>query len=284
MILRRSTRAVVLRSCLILATAVSPRRADAQSLGLAPAEVRASFTSGQPLRFELTVSNDAETPVVMKASVLDLWFNDRNEKVFAPPGSQPRSAANWIEFVPRDFTVPAGGTGKLNVLVTPPKEASGGYYAVLFVESTPRLAQAATPESRPVFTSMRLGALVLLNSRGTDTYDIEVGDPRLDIPAPDRPFAVDLELTNKSNTHIFPQLKVAILSSTRQLVAKTESEPKRFFPSQRDRIGVSWAGTLAPGRYVAMLTMVYGNDQVYTREVPFTVSTSDQSPTADAIR
>src|SRR4029453_7404704 len=73
-------------------------QANAQSLGIVPAEIRAPFKAGKPLQFDLSVSNGGNTPVVMQASVTDLWYNEKNEKVFGAPGSQPRSAANWIEF------------------------------------------------------------------------------------------------------------------------------------------------------------------------------------------
>jgi P pilus assembly chaperone PapD len=251
---------------------------SAQSLGLAPAEIRAPFRPGEPLQFDLTVSNEGNAPVVMQASVTDLWYNDRNEKVFGAPGSQPRSAANWIEFVPRDFTVPAGGTGKVRVLITPPAGATGGYYAVLFVQSKPALAQARTAESQAIYTSMRLGALVLLNAVDTETYAIEVQPPTFTPPAPNQPLSLQFELTNRSNSHIFPQAKLAILGAGRQPVARAENEPRRFFPDQTDRMAVTWAGSLLPGDYVAILTLVYGNDKLYTSEFPFTIPQADAPP------
>ena len=247
--------------------------AGAQSLALAPAEVRATFEGGQPLRFDVTVSNEGNTPAVMRSSVMDLWYNEKGEKVFGVPGSQPRSAADWIEFVPRDFTVPPQSSGKVSVVVTPPVEASGGYYAVLFVESKPELAQAATPESRAVYASMRLGVLVLLSAAGSETYGIEVGEPQFTPPTASQDLTLQLPLVNKSNTHIFPQPKLAILSTrARRLVARTEGEAKRFFPDQKDTLGLKWNGSLPPGDYLAIVTVVYGRDQVYTRELPFTMT------------
>lgn len=245
--------------------------AHAQSLGIAPGEIREGIKGGEPIRFELTVANDGDTPVVMHASVQDLWYNDKNEKTFDPPGTHPRSAANWLEFVPRDFTVPAHGSGKVNVVVTPPAVVSGGYYAVLFVESKPALAQAATAQSQAVFTSLRLGAIVLLNAVGTETYAINVSDATLVPPGPDQPLSLKFKLTNQSNSHIFPQAKLAILKANRQVVARTENQPKRFFPDQKDEVTLSWAGTLPPGDYLAILSIIYGDNKIDTREFPFTV-------------
>src|SRR5215831_14142098 len=96
--------------------AVSPA-VEAQSLGLTPAEVQYAFKPGQPFQFEIAVSNSGSKIQVMRASITDLWYNEKKEKLFNPAGSSPRSAANWMEIVPPQITVPAGGTGKVKVVV-----------------------------------------------------------------------------------------------------------------------------------------------------------------------
>lgn len=264
----RSPLALVLFALSLLA----PAAAHAQSLGLAPGEVRATVRPGEPIRFDLTVANDGDVAVVMRTSVMDLWYNEKNEKTFGVPGTHERSAANWIEFVPRDFTVPARGSEKVSVVVTPPSSGlSGGYYAVLFVESKPALAQAATAESRAIFTNMRLGALVLLHAAGTEQIAVETGDITFTPPAPGAPLALTIPITNRSNTHVFPQPRLAILRDDRQVVARTEGEARRFFPGQTDTLTITWAGTLPPGDYLAILTLPYADGQVHTREFPFTI-------------
>ncbi len=245
--------------------------AEAQSLALAPAELQYRFKPGQPFQFELSVSNDGVTPVLMRVTVTDLWYNERNEKLFGPPGSSPRSAANWIEFVPRQFTVPAEGTGKVKVIVTPPLQVSGGYYAVIFAESKPELAQAATAEKKAVYTNIRLGSLILLSAENTEQYEVEVSATQFTPPEANRTMKLDFQLSNNSNTHIFPETRVGILNARHELIAKAEGEIKRFLPQQKDRLSVSWAGTLPAGGYTAILTVVYGPDKNYSQEFPFAV-------------
>jgi len=254
-----------------LGIAASP--AGAQSLALAPAEVQYSFKPGQPFQFDLSVSNNGDSPTVMQVSVTDLWYNDKNEKLFGPPGSSPRSAANWIECVPRRFIAPAHGTGKVRVVITPPFQVSGGYYAVVFVESKPELVQAATAERKAVYTNIRLGSLILLSAEKTEDYRLDVSDVQLTPPLENRALKVEFLASNQGNTHVFPNARIAILNSQHELIAKTESESKRFLPQQKDRLAVGWAGTLPPGSYTAILSVVYGQDKIYTQELPFTVPT-----------
>lgn len=249
--------------------------ASAQSLALAPAEVQYKFKPGQPFQFELSVSNDGNSPVTMQVNVTDLWYNDKNEKLFGPPGSSPRSAANWIESVPRRFIAPAHGTGKVKVVVTPPQQVSGGYYAVVFVESKPELVQAATAEKKAVYANVRLGSLLLLTAENTEDCRVDVSNVQFTPPSATRTLMADFLVSNQGNTHVFPNARIAILNSQHGLIAATEGEIKRYLPQQRDRLSVAWAGTLSPGNYTAILSVVYGQGKVYTQEFPFTVPTPE---------
>jgi hypothetical protein len=254
----------------VLGGAVLP--AGAQSLGLTPAEFQYRFKPGQPFQFEIAMSNTGSSPAVMRANVTDFWYNAKNEKLFNPAGSSPRSAANWMEVVPPQITVPAGGTGKVRVVVTPPANASGGYYGVVFLESKPELAQAATAESKAVFANIRLGSLILLSAENTENYGIDISGTQLMPPDATHPLKLDFDLANNGNTHIFPETKLAILNSNHQLAAKANGAIQRFLPQQKDRLSVSWAGALPKGDYTAILTVVYGPDKVDTKEIPFTVA------------
>jgi hypothetical protein len=250
----------------------------AQSLGLTPAEIQRTFKPGQPFQFEIAVSNTGTTPTVMRTSVTDLWYNEKNEKVFNPPGSSPRSAGNWMEVVPPQIAVPAGGTGTVKVVVTPPAEASGGYYGVVFLESRPELAQAATAESKAVFANIRLGSLILLNAENTENYAVDISDAQLTPPDANHTLKLDFMLSNNSNTHVFPQTRLAILNAGRGLAAKADGAIERFFPQQKNRLSVSWAGRLASGEYTAILTVLYGPDKVETREFSFKVPDAKAAP------
>ena len=267
----------------LLVAAISPS-AYAQSLGLTPAEIQYKFKPGQPFQFEIAVSNGGSKTQVMRASMTDLWYNQKNEKVFSPAGSSPRSAANWMEVVPPQVSVPAGGTGKIKVIVTPPLQASGGYYAVVFLESRPELAQAATAESKAVFANIRLGSLVLLSAENTEEFGIHLSDTYLTPPNANRALKLDFQLSNNSNTHIFPETKLAIFNSRHELSGKAEGAIQRFLPEQKDHLSVSWSGSLAPGSYTAILSVLYGSDKVDTKEIPFTVDIFPNGPPLQAVQ
>ena len=270
---RRNRLVIGLASICLVLICVSCLRAQAPPLqvkyGLTPAMVVKTFQPGQPFEVQLVVSNGSTAPVLMRGVTMDFWYNEKNEKIFSPPGTMPHSASNWIEFVPRTFTVPGQGSTKVKMIVTPPANATGSYYSVAFVESKPEITRAATSGSKAMFTNVRLGSLILLSAEKSESYRLEVSDAHFLPPGPNQDLSLDFLLDNQSNTHVFPRPQIAILNSQHELVAKADGEVKRFLPGQCDRLSVTWSGDLAADSYTAILTMVYGGDKIYTQEFPF---------------
>lgn len=265
------TRAAGLFVSIVTALVAAASPAQAQSLALAPAEVIQTFTPGQPFKVEFSVSNASNQPVAVRTTVTDLWYNDKNEKTFGPAGSSPHSAANWIQFVPRVVTLEAKSSTKLTAFVTPPTGVTGGFYAVVFVESKPELVHATAPEAQPVYANIRLGSLLLFTAAGSENYDVTLKDVALTAPTANDDLTARISISNQSNTHVFPKASLIVFNHDKQLVAKAEAAEKRFLPGQTDSITLTWSGKLPPGEYEGVLTVVYAGKQLETRSLPFTV-------------
>lgn len=260
----------------VLAIACAQPHAAAQSLGLAPGEVREKFRPGVPFEIDLATSNDGPTPVEMSVEIADFWYNEKGEKTFPAPGTAPRSAANWIQFVPEHFEVSAHGSQKMRAIVTPPSDAKGGYYAVLFVQSKPQLSFTKS-NGQGVFTNMRLGCLVLLEAEKTEDFKVELNNIKVTPPSSTSGLDLSFDLLNAGNTHIFPIARLAVLDPDKKLVAKAQTEEKRFLPGQSASMHVSWTGTLPPGKYTAVLSLAYGEDHSETRQISFQVEAPVQA-------
>jgi hypothetical protein len=242
-----------------------------QSIALAPAQIVQDFKPGIPFEYALSVENRGSDAVELHVQITDFWYNDKNEKTFNAPGTSPRSAANWIQFVPEKFEVAAGASQKLKAIITPPVDARGGYYAVLFVESKPLASGRQTDDGKRVFTNMRIGCLVLLNAKDSQEFNVNVDELKLTPPTDNQGLKLSFSVDNKSNTHVFPKARLAIMNPQHKLVGKAETEMKRFLPGQKDSMQVDWNGELNAGDYTAVLSVVYGGTQVETRQVAFTV-------------
>jgi hypothetical protein len=160
----------------------------------------------------------------------------------------------------------------MKAIVTPPADAKGGYYATLFVQSKPQLSFPKA-DGKGVFTSMRIGCLVLLRAETTEDYKIELSNVKLAPPADTHGLTLDFDLLNSGNTHVFPMARVAILDANRKMVAKAEGAEKRFLPGQKNSMHVDWAGQLPAGNYTAILTVAYGEDHIATQQIAFSVPT-----------
>lgn len=255
-----------------LAVLFSSGSLRAQSVGLAPSQIVETFKPGTPFEYELNVQNYGSTPVQLSVQVTDLWYDKNGEKTFTTPGTSPRTAANWVQFVPETFLVKPGGTQKMKAIITPPTAANdGGYYATLFVVSQPVLTNKVTREGGAVYTNMRLGCLVLLTAKGTEKYNVTVSDVKLTPPTSSTDLKIDFAVDNQSNVHVFPRARLAILDSQHKLMGKTQSEEKRFLPGQKGTMSVSWGEKMPAGNYTAVLTVVYADTHVETRTLPFEV-------------
>ncbi len=260
---------------ILLFSLIAPLALSAQTtFGLAPGMVTQEFKPGQPFQVELSVTNGTDTAIEMRSAVTDFWYDAQNQKTFGPPGQQKNSAANWIEMVPKRFAVPAHGTAKVTAIITPPAQASGGYYAAIFVESKPELTQQATSEHKAVFTNVRLGSLVMLTAKDTASVKVNVSDYALKPPTASSNLELTADVQNQSNVHVFAQPYLAIFNANKELLGKVEGETKRFLPSQHDRLSVKFNGALPPGKYQAVLAIAYGDGRVVSKDFVFDTSDS----------
>lgn len=239
--------------------------------GLTPAMVVREFKPGEPFSVELEVSNGNSTPVLMRGLAMDFWYDDQNRNKFGPPGTFPQSASNWLEFVPTQIVVRENGSAKVHLIVTPPVGATGSFYAVAFLESKPELTEPAHGEKKALYTNIRLGTLMLFAAEKSQKYQVAVTDIKITPPGPDTSFNLDLQLANMSNTHIFPRSSLLVMDKDNHVVGKAQGEIRRFLPGEQKSISIPWSGNLKPGAYQAVVTLIYGNDQTVSKQVPFEV-------------
>jgi len=261
---------VRLSGLVLLAVALSGA-ASAQGIGLSPAIINQKFKPGETFTTTISVMNGGSQPAVLKTMTSDLWFNpEDNERTILPPGTHPRSASNWVEFVPGNVIVPANGTVQIKLVVTPRKDVEGGYYSILFFETRPELT--ASQGSQSVFTNFRIGALLLLTAQGTEKYQVSIYEYELTPPDATHKLHVQFVVDNQSNTHIYPRVQLVVLDSKKTLLGKTDGDMKRFMPGQKNVYSVDYPGELKNGSYTAVLTIIHEGGEVITREIPFQVT------------
>lgn len=247
------------------------------SLGVSPATVEAKVKRGSTYTQTYTLSNNTRTRMRFRCSVVDYWYDEKNERLTGRPGTLPRSASLWIQFAPTEVIVEPNSSATVRAIVTIPRVAAGGYYTMPVFEALPA-EQPATPKSDVVATAsigIRFRGLVLLTTEDATEYNLEIMDAKVKPPSSSSTFEMDLDLRNRSTTHTRPKGVFAIFDTAGKLAGRGKIEGKRFLPGQRRGLKVPWAGELAPGRYMVVVTLSY--DRVGTEpatlvyELPFDV-------------
>ncbi len=245
---------------------------QAQGIGISPAVMNQRFKPGQSFTVEVTLSNTTDTAMLMHGLTSDLWFDPKtNDRTLPAPGSTPRSAANWIEFVPKQVVVPAQSRALVKVVVTPQKVVSGGYYAAMFFESTPEFAGTAKDTKQSIFMNFRIASFLLLTAEGTEQYKVDISDYKVIPPDATHKLRTEFTLDNQSNTHLFPRVQLAILNDKKRVIGKADGDWIRFMPGQKKVFAVSYPGELPAGSYDALLTIVHEGGSIVTRDIPFRV-------------
>ena len=205
----------------------------------------------------------------MRTSVTDLWYSESNEKTFGPAGWSPHCGPRLDQFVPRVATLDARASAKLTQFVAPPAVVRGGYYAVVFVESKPELA-TRDDGAQPVYTNIRLGALILLTAEGTEKYDVHLRQSVLAPPTA----AENLKLASGSRTTATrtSSRRPRSPSSAAKAAGREGRRAREAIPSRAVRHDdVDLERQAAAGDYEGVLTVVYGGTRVETRSLPFSV-------------
>lgn len=245
---------------------------SAQGLGVSPVVINQKFKPGQSFSVDVTLSNTSDIPMLMHGISTDLWFDAKtNVRNFPPAGTTPRSAANWVEFVPKQVMVQPKNRAVVHLVITPQAAVQGGYYAAFFFESVPQLAGKAQETNESIFMNFRIGGLLLLSAEGTEQYKVNISDFAVTPPDGSHPMVAQFTLDNQSNTHLFPRVQLTVLNSKKKVVGKADGDWLRFMPTQKQVFKVDYTGELPPGKYDALLAIMHEGGGIVTRDIPFKV-------------
>lgn len=179
-----------------------------------------------------------------------------------------RDATSWIETWPKEVTIPAHSSKKINFSVKPEGKVEGEYTTSLIFRSVP-LGTDATME---VVSQIRLGMCVVI--KGTEIIKGEISRAEV---LDTNPLKIIVNVKNDSNIHIRPKGKIDIMKIEK---SKTGSLEKRItelllnpidgslYPETEGDIGPKSDIKLEPGRYKAKIRIEFGPD-ILTKEIEF---------------
>jgi hypothetical protein len=252
----------ILITCAVLASCLSGAQAQQNSVAVNPVSIDAKVKRGTSYTQTFTLTNNTATRLRFQCSVKDIWYDERNNRITGEPGTLPRSASLWVQFVPGEVIVEPGRSMAVKAIITVPETAAGGYYSMPVFDAMP-VAQSV-PVSAPSQSStatasigVRFRGLMMVTTLDASEYNVEILGGRTSQPGPSSELVIELDLLNRSTAHVRMRGAFAILNSSGSLAGRGTLQEKRYLPGQRNTLRTGWAGALPTGKYTAVITLSY---------------------------
>jgi hypothetical protein len=256
-----STKLSVLMFGLVLACFSNAYSQD-NSVGVTPASIDAKVTRGTNYTQTFTIFNNTGTRLRFECSAEDMWYDVDNKRVSGRAGTLPRSASLWVLFSPAEVIVEAHSSSKVVANVSVPASAAGGYYTVPVFKSMPADARPegvlqAESNSATASIGVRFLLLMMFTTVSASEYNVEVMGGRITPPTASAELSMELDVFNRSTTHVNLRGAFALLDASGRLVGRGTIPTRRYLPNQRNVIGSGWSGELPPGMYTSVITLSY---------------------------
>lgn len=239
-----------LLTCSALAFAQgAPPEAGAGEIALAPSRLQLPMKPGESRTevVHLIASKEISKPVRMLASLGDWTLDRKGEIVFSRPGTNKRSASDWMIYSPVEFVAEGGQAYPIRVTVdVPPETPPGDYTAVLFVEERPSDIKTQ-PGRKQIRFHFRLAAIFYvmvgeLTHKGSLTA--------LEVDASVSPPVITATLKNEGNSLIRPTHSLEVVNSSGERVAQLpESAPGPVLAGAEFAPQLELPSPLSPGSY-----------------------------------
>jgi hypothetical protein len=273
-------KSLILVACAVVPLCLSAAQSQQNSVAVNPALVDVKVKRGASHTQTFTLTNNTGTRLRFRCSVGDIWYDENNNRITSNPGTLPRSASLWVQFLPGEVILEPRSSVAVKAIITVPQTAAGGYYSVPIFEATPADQPTLTSSLQQASTAtasiaVRFRGLILLTTLDATEYNLEILQGHISPPSASAELVTELDLYNRSTAHVRVRGAFAILDSSGALAGRGTILEKRYLPGQRNTLRSTWAGNLKAGQYTSVMTLSY--DRVGTGpatvvyELPFVV-------------
>jgi len=239
----------------------------ATSLAVAPAITDVQVEAGVSSEVTFHVANRADAPLAVQTSLAD-WWHDGTEHRTVVAGSTERSSSSWTEVFPATLVLPPRSQGELTAVLTPPPDATGGFYVVVLVSGSPHVDGS---EQAAAGVGAGVAALLSVRIDGTGTEALALDRVEVSPPTASTPLVVTAFARNDGDVHLQVESRVVVLDEVGTVRATLASRSRVVLPGQALPIDAQWAGSLEAGQYDAIVTLAYGPGEVASAQHAFVV-------------
>lgn len=271
---------LTLIACVVVPSCLSSAQAQQNSVAVNPVLIDVKVKRGASYTQTFTLTNNTGTRLRFQCSLGDIWYDEQNNRITGAPGTLPRSASQWVQFLPGEVIVDPRSSMMVKAVITVPQTAGGGYYSMPIFEARPvdqptltsSLQQGSTANAS---IAVRFRGLILLTTLDAAEYNVEILGRHISPPNASAELVTELDLYNRSTAHVRVRGAFAILNSSGALAGRGTFHEKRYLPGQRNILRTTWAGNLKPGQYTSVVTLSYdrvgSEPATLVSELPFVV-------------
>jgi len=219
----------------------------------------------------IKIINRGKETIKLTGHVLPLEFDIYGNIL---PESEREEKFPWVEVKPSSFTLKPGQTRRVRLLMKPPKEAKGGYYADVVFKSEEESAHSEMGSSLLIFVgdmkkAVKKGTLKLKtldvqkNSIGMDFLFLNEGTIHLNAK-------VEVVL-NRLHPQVILEDGRIIPPKTEKLTVATLSGENPILPGTKRIFSFMIPMSLEPGEYEILARVDYGGDEPSVVKTKFTV-------------
>ena len=228
------------------------------SFSVEPARIELEAPPGKQRGKTVRIDNSkSDQPLHIKIYAQDVIFLPDGTSEFPAMGSTSWSCTRWVTAVPEEVDIPAGKIREVRVSVAAPEGVKGGYYAMVFFESSPSYLE------KGVGINFRIGALTQVTIPNTQVYQAKLADLSMGARR-------DLQLTlfNEGNVLVRPKGRVKVFNARREKIAQLEFNPQRLGVLPKTaRMFHTTVGNLAAGDYHLRAEIDYGSRYLVVGEL-----------------
>lgn len=237
-------------------------RQEAYAFSVEPARIELSIAPGRQRGRTVTIDNSrSDESLHLKIYMQDVVFLPDGTNDFPAAGSTSWSCANWVTVIPEEIDVPAAKTRNVRINISVPLEAKGGYYGMLFFESSSAVIQG-------LGINFRIGGLVDVTVSGSEERMAKLANISFD----NNKQGIGIDIFNEGNVLMRPKGRIKILDARGKKIRELQFNPEGWgvLPKSMRKFYTSLNQPLAKGEYRLRAEIDYGTKYLIVGELSIT--------------
>lgn len=238
-------------------------------LSISPVTFELSAEAGDRLIEQVKVFNPTQSPMTVRMKVEDFTAvgDEGQVALMEPDENYTYSLARWVTVAPSEFILEAGKQQYVTVEISIPSSAEpGGHYGSI-VASLSGAVQDVTGSA----VGNERGSLILLRVAGNVEEALLIDTFSAPSFSEYGPIPFEIKFENIGNVHVKPKGFVTITNMSGKEIAQLEIPERNVLPGAKRQADLEWSETNMIGRFTATMVANYGQGQVITDTVTFTV-------------